>query len=165
MNSKIVILTSLWLTGMFCSLYAQTLSRSVISSTSSSKEQLSFTTGETVIATGNSGTTILTQGFHQPDRITGTFVDPLLGTTTFMLYPVPATETLNLEIQTDKRRVFLVDFTDVRGRSVGATRRIETDTNATTEFQVSSFASGAYFLLLRNEDGQLLKSLRFRKTD
>lgn len=144
---------------------AQTLSRSFIGTTGSTHQQLSYTVGETVINTGTTNNEVLTQGFQQGEKIIGTFIDPLLGETTFVLYPNPTTEKLILEIDTDQRRKLQVEFIDIRGRRVIPIQKVETGQALPHEFDVSSFATATYILLLKNEAGQPLKSIRFEKLD
>ena len=154
------------LLGVACLLApAQTLSRSVIGSTGSVNELLSYTVGETVIETGSSGTLILTQGFQQPDKLIGTFSDPILGHASFTLYPNPASERLMLEIQTNQPRFLQIQISDIRGRQMSPVKRIETGLGTPHSFDVNSFASGTYLLLIKNEQGTLLKGLRFVKMD
>ena len=144
---------------------AQTLTRSVIGSTGSSNESLSSTIGETVIQTGNTNTIILTQGFQQADKITGTFIDPLLGEASFSLYPNPTADKLILEIGTDKQRNLQVAFVDMRGRMVSESVNFQTGNGQPVELDVSHFATATYSLMLKNEQGKVLKSLRFQKID
>ena len=145
--------------------YSQTISRSVIGSAGSIDEQLSFTVGETVIATAESPSIILTQGFQQPDKIIGTFHDPVLGQVDVSLYPNPTTEALILEIEADQMLQLQVDFSDVRGRIILSSRDILVHGTARVQFCVQALANGTYLMMLRGKDGTVLKSFRFQKID
>ena len=145
--------------------YGQTLSRSVIGATGSVNNQLSYTVGETVIETGSSGMLVLTQGFQQPDKLTGTFNDPLLGNVKFILYPNPTQDQLILELTIDKPQKFGVEMIDLRGRRVGALRELAPASQVMEIFSVESLAEGTYVLLLKNASGQILEQMRFRKLD
>ena len=83
---------------MLSFLSAQTLSRQVIGSTGSANEQLSSTTGETVVNTAVSGTFILTQGFQQPDNTTVGIRQPIEVVVSYNLYPNPALDLITLEL-------------------------------------------------------------------
>ncbi len=144
---------------------AQTLSRSVLSSTGSTHPQLSATVGETVIHTASAGNLVLTQGFQQPDVLTGTFIDPQGGETAFLLYPNPSREALVLEVDTKNRQLLQVSFVDMQGRTVIPDQAIEARQDLSHTFEVGSLASGNYLLVLKTKEGLLLKSLRFQKVD
>ena len=152
------------LLGMTFQSSAQSLSRSVIGSAGSTNPQLSYTVGETVIETGASGLFILTQGFQQPDMQTVSN-DPLLGETNLRVYPNPTQQMLTLEIEAEKSRSFEVEFVDIRGRRVISPRQLPLGTSVKEDFDVSGFASGTYVLILKSDNGQILESIRFRKTD
>jgi hypothetical protein len=145
--------------------YGQTLSRTVIGSTGSVNNELSYTVGEAVIETGSGGSLVLTQGFQQPDKLTGTSNDPLLGRADYVLYPNPTQDHLILEITTDKPQSFAVEFIDLRGRRVGEVRQLEPGTNIKETFATSHLAEGTYVLLLKSTSGRILDQMRFRKLD
>lgn len=164
MKTNSIFLLSLFFTFTGLASHAQTISRSVIGSTGSNNEQMSFTVGETVIEMGDSPDIILTQGFQQPETLTGTFVDPILGEATFVLYPNPTQEKLILKIETEKSRTLSVGFSDIRGRRILLDKEVKVGQNLEHDFDVSSFAEGNYLLLLKNEQGKVLKSFRFQKS-
>ncbi|MEM6347267.1 MAG: T9SS type A sorting domain-containing protein [Bacteroidota bacterium] len=144
---------------------AQTISRSVIATTGSSNEQLSYTLGETVIETASSGTIILTQGFQQPEQVSGTYLDPDWGTLTYLLYPNPTQAELVLEISSSKAQRLRVSFCDVKGKIVMGAPDLFVTQQTETSYEVGHFAAGTYVLLLQNEGGGLVQSIRFVKTN
>lgn len=163
--NKLTIFFSLIFCLAFIQGNTQSLSRSVISAAGSSNEQLSFTVGETVIATGSGPSIILTQGFQQPDRLFPDFVHPLGRETTFELYPNPAKQSLTLELNTSMAFKLLISFTDMRGRSVLKEQSLLVQNQTATDFDVSTLASGAYVMILRLEDGTASRSIRFQKVN
>ena len=143
----------------------QTLSRSVLGTTGSTQDQLSYTVGETVIQTAEAMDTLLTQGFQQPDVLSGTFVDPLMGLTAYVLYPNPTSGNLSLELTTEGRREFSAEIVDVHGRIVLAPLKLVVETQSVTTFDVSHLATAGYVLLLRNREERVVKGIRFQKVD
>ena len=131
---------------------AQSLSPSVIASgggfSANGTAMLSFTTGElTMVETFSSGSSILTQGFQQPEDFnTGITVVAPQGPGT-SVFPNPATESINLLSDFNEAGRLRLLLTDALGRTVlqgdeleipGGTSRISQD--------VSRVASGVYFI-------------------
>ncbi len=144
---------------------AQRLSRSVIGTTGSINEQLSYTVGESVIETATSPTIVLSQGFQQPDRLIGTFVNPFGENTSFSLYPNPTRSTLILEVDTSRPFSLVVAFIDARGREVLQRQNLAVEGASQMQVDVRGLASGSYTMMLLLEDGQMAKSFRFQKVD
>lgn len=153
------------LAGMCISLPAQTISRSVIGSTGGLHPQMSYSVGESIIQTGSNPTITLTQGFQQPDELLGTFTDPFLGTLDFRLYPSPTLGDLVLEVDSDQPMHLEVVFSDMRGRQVGPSVNWQVHGVSQRQLDVRHFAAGTYSLALRLEEGPVIRTIRFQKTD
>jgi len=131
---------------------AQSLSPSVIASgggfSANGTAMLSFTTGElTMVETFSAGSSILTQGFQQPeDFSTGISVVTAQGPG-MSAFPNPATDAINLLSDfTEAGRLRLL-LTDALGRIVlqGDELEIPGGTSRITQ-DVSRVASGVYFV-------------------
>lgn len=161
----------LFLFPLLCStfLYAQSIERSVIgaygASGSNGSIEVDMTVGEVAVTTGQSGTLIVTQGFHQPDDgITG-IEEPLSLLVDYSLYPNPTTDKLYLELAAENNTELLVEIVDVRGRNtpLEAVSLMVSGQVSTTEWDTSRLAEGMYMVVIKNSTGEINGSLRFQK--
>lgn len=163
---KLILLAPLFL----CfSLFSQTLERSVIgaygASGSNGTIEVDMTVGEVAITTGQTGSIIVTQGFHQPDDgITG-IEDPLGISVNYSLYPNPTTEKLFLELSTENATELLVEIVDVRGRNtpLESVSMMVSGQVSKTEWDTSRLAEGMYMVVIKNNQGEINGSIRFQK--
>lgn len=153
---------------------SQSISSSVIGTTGSSNEKLSFTTGETIIFDGkyeniiiggnNENVTIL-QGFQQTE---GTIKVTGLGSEQFDLnykiYPNPAQKYIKLSVLTDSTESESLDATifDTNGKKIFTIRSINLNKKE-TQFDISNLKSGIYLLRVHLSSGETLKTFRFVK--
>lgn len=163
MNRITLFFSFLCLLSGFSSM-GQTLSRSVIGTTGSTSEILSYTVGEVVIATGNSPDLILTQGFQQPDQeVNITSLDPVLGQADFSVYPNPTGDQLFLEMTSGAQQSLRIEFTDIQGRTVLQDPRRTFFVEEPVRYSMGRLEAGIYLLHLRSESGRLIRTLRIQK--
>ena len=163
MKKALLILASLGL--MLSFLSAQTLSRQVIGATGSANEQLSSTTGETVVTTAVSGSFILTQGFHQPENATVGIRKPVEVVVNYNLYPNPALEQITLELSSARPLDLRLQVIDMRGRMALPAMPLRVDGSAQKQLDVSTLATGAYALQIMTAGNEPVKTLTFEKRD
>lgn len=156
---------------LFRTSFAQVqLERSVIGSGGSflngTGVSLSQTIGEPVTTTLMNPGVILTQGFQQPTPIfTGLtdYPDPFF----ILIYPNPAVNQLQFEMQPDYDMQVSLAITDVIGRRVFdyTNLRVYSHSNNSYTIDISTLSPSLYFLQIRDQsDGQLLKAIQFVKT-
>ncbi|MFK7925179.1 MAG: T9SS type A sorting domain-containing protein [Bacteroidia bacterium] len=92
-------------------------------------------------------------------------MDPDWGTLSYLLYPNPTQAALVLEIKSNKAQRLHVSFCDIKGKIVMGAPDLNLSREAKVQCAVGHFAAGTYVLLLQNEAGGLMQSIRFVKTD
>ena len=147
---------------------AQSIERAVIGTTGASLQsvnmQLSFTTGETVVTTLQSGSFIATQGFQQPDDVdTATGITPVEVKIDYTLYPNPTAGMVKLILTaTDFNCTF--HLTDVEGRLIEARENIQITGTTTLQFNLEHLAAGTYLIsLVRNQ--KIVHTFKVQKTN
>ena len=127
----------------------------VISSSGStlknSAGSLSFTLGELVIDTKNTGVVILTQGFHQTKLIITAISDLPEQRFSISAFPNPTNDYVNLKIE--KGDIHDIEFIlfDMQGK-VLSNQKIE---NSNTEIQFSGYNSGNYLMKVLQKGKQI----------
>lgn len=118
--------------------------------------EISWTIGEPVIETISSGSTVLTQGFHQ-SKLTVTALEEITNVD-LKVYPNPASEFVTIHFNTlGKNPVYsLFDLTG---------KLLERKTISTTETNVNlkSYASGTYLLKLKYNPIEPLRTYKIVK--
>jgi len=134
----------------------------VVSSASETQKisgiEISWTIGESVIETISSGSTVLTQGFHQ-SKLTVTAIDELLSSDfELKVYPNPTSEFLIISSNKldDKSNYSLFDLSG---------KLLENKTISASETRVSlkNYASGTYLLKLQYNPIQPLQTFKIVK--
>lgn len=118
--------------------------------------EISWTLGETVIETVSSGTTTLTQGFHQT-KLTVTAIDEIT-TTDLKVYPNPTSEFVIISSNKldDKSSYSLFNLSG---------KLLENKIISTSETRVNlkNYASGTYLLKLQYKPNQSLQTYKIVK--
>ncbi len=160
MKRKLLMLsTALCISGTM--VFGQTIQNSVIASTgastSSGNVKMDYTLGEVVVETFSAGGNTLTQGFHQTNLTLVAIENPELFSE-ISIYPNPTSELVNIDIPLNYS---LLDITmyDVIGKL------IKTNPNASGKvtFDVSSLATGTYYLQVVNPTNQKIKTFKLVK--
>ncbi|MDP5170970.1 MAG: T9SS type A sorting domain-containing protein [Bacteroidia bacterium] len=150
-------------------LTAQTIDRSVIGAYGASGTagaiQVDMTVGEVAITTGQAGSIIVTQGFHQPGAgITG-IADELGVKVDYSLYPNPTSDLITLELTAAAPSKIKVEVIDARGRLTALESKEITlgPTTSTLEWNTENLAEGFYMIVVKSVDGNIAGSFRFQK--
>ena len=122
-----------------------------------SSGRIEITVGELMISTYETGTNSLTQGFHQTKLIISSIED-FSPSFDVAIYPNPAMYELTIQF-TDIQYGYSISMLDVNGKLV----KTEELTGPETTFDVSQLAAGAYMLLLKDEEGELIKTYQVHK--
>ena len=142
------------------------LERSVIGSTGgdagSGDVHLSYTVGEPVVTTASGGTIILTQGFQQPTDVIIGIDEPDYGIS-INAYPNPTEGTVILDVETEKPREFNVEVFDASGQKVLTQGNFTAKDQYKHTINMSSYASGNYFIRLTAGEDDFQKSLKVQK--
>jgi len=136
---------------------AQSLSPTVVASagkhTSNANLQLSYTVGEVAVTTATGGSSILTQGFHQPLEVnTGITEGSFEGR--ISVFPNPTSRELFVETESEYGKINGV-IVDIQGRIVKEFTMLGKDK---TSINVEEYAAATYQLSLVGADK------KFRKT-
>lgn len=124
---------------------------------SSSTEQMSWTIGEPVTSTLSAGSTTMTQGFQQPWAEVITLVPEITEQNDgISVYPNPTRHVLHLVYANGAPTSDRFELMDHSGRRV-LQDRVQ---GATTDLDLSSYASGNYFLRLIGSNGKLVRTFQ-----
>jgi len=145
------------------------LSPSVIASGgnhfSNSTFQLSYTIGEmALVSTEAVGNSILTQGFHQPDKFTIILVNDPVNELNAIVFPNPFGDNVYLQLEGWKPERFVLDLFDATGRKVISGRTFQhTPGTQQIPIETSHLAAGTYLLRLLNTQTGSEKSFRITR--
>lgn len=152
------ILTLLLLGGL--ALHAQDASPSVLGSAGTTSQtgtvEISWTLGEMAIASLDAPQAQLTQGFHQPQIVVTVLADAFPDTWEVKAFPNPVSEILHVRWNASNHPVHL-RFTNLSGQ-VLFQHQVE-NANA-TQFQVSDYPQGSYFLEVFDQHGSHAKTFK-----
>ena len=142
---------------------AQSILPEVISSTGQSfnngSSQLDFTMGEVTTSTFNDGSTILSQGFHQPNLLITSIISTETNYTV-AVFPNPTSEFLQLHF--DKlNQILVIDLYSGEGKLLQSQK---VSTTITLELNMSTYASGTYLLSVKDESSKV-KTYQIIKTN
>jgi len=159
-----------------CWLIGQSGDHSVIGAGGGTAEgqtmRLEWTLGETAISTVQHEKGLLTEGFHQPVLETevvdaAALPTDLLGSSHTLASlqmtaaPNPVTTELQVELQSDQQQEGLLELVSPTGQQL-VQYAVMMDFHRTA-IEMGAYPGGTYFLLLRNEQGQILKAIKVIK--
>jgi hypothetical protein len=157
---------------LFLSIYttkAQSLSPSVIASSgnfqTSGNYSLSYTIGEPVVATGVGGSSILTQGFQQPDEKEVNVQSINFDNLEIKIYPNPAFEQVNVQVSLkDNNTPVRLKFSDLLGRDISVPTAIYSDGNRKLySMNLSNLAAAVYFITVYDEKNNSAHTFKINK--
>ena len=139
---------------VFSSVSAQNADQQVIASSGGHHESggymISWTLGETVIATLDSGDYILTQGFQQSSWDIIQEVDPTGFEHAIHMWPNPATELVNVEVfNGEKPATFEWKLINVSGQAL----KKGLSDNGWAQIELSGLENAMYFIAIQDENG------------
>ena len=120
---------------------------------------LAYTVGETVVATVQNGSAVLTQGFHQPQFVT-TAVQEAFSPGMVEVFPNPTTSIVQVKLHEIGLENIVIALRDAAGRSIAISK---TDTDL-WQADLSAVASGCYWLTVtdtKTKQSNLFKILKF----
>jgi membrane-bound inhibitor of C-type lysozyme len=142
---------------------AQSIERQVISSMGASYNNGSIkvdqTVGETVISTESSLNIIITQGFHQPESDLSIDVPEIEREVKMSIYPNPTSSQVFLDITKVDAKSITLQLIDLTGKLLFAKEGVSPISTKET-LDMSTFATGAYFLLVRDEKGRAVENFK-----
>lgn len=143
---------------------AQSLSPEVIStagtSFSNSSSILEWTLGEPVTSTLSNSSTILSQGFHQPNLLVTT-IDNAVTNYSLTLFPNPTVDFVQLQIQNLANEIILIDLFTIEGKLLQSQ---QINSSANLQIDMSNYHSGTYLLSLKNNSDKI-KSYQIIKSN
>lgn len=149
-------------------LFSQTASadRQVLASAggeaSAAGKSFEYTLGEAFIETVENGSTVLTQGFQQPETIT-IGVSAIAEASGLQIFPNPTSAELNLHFNAPTGTTFQLQVINAVGQLVQTLP--QTDDSKDRQVDCRSFAPGTYFLLALTTDGKPFFQVPFLKLD
>lgn len=125
----------------------------------SASSHLSQTIGENVVVILSTERNDLTQGFQQP-RIKLIPIDQPQGTGV-KVYPVPATDILNIELYGDHEREYTISLLDISGKLVHKQSLFFSDSYWYVHtMPVRQFVRGLYFVRVRCTEGKIDRTFK-----
>lgn len=122
---------------------------------------LSWTMGETFVATHSAADFFLTQGFHQPDFMLVSAESITLPEFRIKVYPNPAIDFIRVEWETDTRVEMHAELYDLVGRRVSQ-QKSDQSVNM-IQIDLQSFQRSAYLLKVFTRDGKFSRTYRIVK--
>lgn len=143
--------------------YSQTTSPEIIGSSGdhffNSNAQISWTLGETMVATFTSDSSQLSQGFHQTN-LTITAIEDLAPNFEMKAYPNPTADLLHFEWPENTPSLRLV-LIDVSGKELWV--RQARSPALPTSLDLSTYPAGTYFLHVYQQDHPSTKTITILK--
>ena len=132
-------------------LCAQSTERQVVATTgasvSSANLRVSYTVGQTVTVTANSGNIIVTQGFQQPDEELTVGVDESESDLSINVYPNPVSDNLVLEMNATHEHTVNTTVYDMLGKHTGiAVSNMKVNGILKQRLNVSALSAGSYII-------------------
>jgi hypothetical protein len=124
-----------------------------------SSSDLSQTIGENAVVIFSTEKNDLTQGFQQP-RLKLVQIDQPQGTGV-KVYPVPATDFLNIELYGETEREYVLSLLDISGRLVHTEKLYFSDSYWFVHtLQVRQLVRGLYFIRVRCTEGKIDRTFK-----
>jgi len=124
---------------------------------------LSWTLGEVAVATEESTSLILVEGFQQGDiTVTGISENSFLGE--FIVYPNPVNETLNFQIHSQESMQLSGTVYDISGKQVAQIPAFGVDSEYLGQVDCTNLPAGKWILRFSNSNGgETVKTFSFIK--
>lgn len=150
------------------SMQAQSIERQVIGSTggtaSAGNIEVSSTTGEIAVSTQTSPSIILTEGYHQANDTNLVSVTEIESITEMKLYPNPTRTSSFLQISANTDNLVSVSVYSAQGKLVSnKSFQLSAGKQSTIELDITTQASGVYFVKINGENSRFNKTVRLVK--
>ncbi len=143
--------------------YGQNIKPDVISTAGSfyanNSYSVSWTIGECIPETFFNGTNKLTQGFQQGIYEINTVVDYTEDRLKIRMFPNPATDFVNLEMQTQNKTGYSYQLFDANGKCL----KNEKIVSAKSQIDLIGFAYASYIINVYGSNQKILKSFKIIK--
>jgi hypothetical protein len=126
--------------------------------TTSGNLSFSATLGETLIGTTTSGTLNFLQGYQIPDEMSVGIESSLGPNIQVSVFPNPVVDDIYIQFEGVLNRPVQLQLFDAKGSAISGWA-IEVREAGTVSRNIANLASGTYFLQMRQNDGQLLKTM------
>jgi len=124
---------------------------------SNSSGEIQMTIGEPIISTFENGTNGLTQGLHQTNLIISSIED-FAEEFDVSIYPNPVMNQLTIKL-TNVKEGYQIEMVDINGKLV----KTQSIFNEENQVDVTNLAAGVYILMLKDKQGQYLKTYQIHK--
>lgn len=148
--------------------FAQSIERQVIGSMGSHQTTTgiahTYTIGELMVTTSTSPSLVITQGFNQPEEVVVGIRNNDEKGFSIQYYPNPTESILNLEFESENSLSIQLELFSISGSHIALPiQKLEVNESATHQIDLRHLASGSYFLLLRDSENGLMKTLKIQK--
>ena len=147
---------------------AQSLSPTVIASygkwSNNGGYTLSATSGEMMIQTFTGGSSILTQGFQQPDDRNVGVQELNEDELTIKIFPNPTSDLVTVNLESDKAESYGIVMYDLLGRTLNLPGTLDrSHTQMQQTFNLSQLPAATYFICVVNLMGEIKHSFKIQK--
>lgn len=151
--------------GLTATVQAQSVSPDVIASSGDHFEasgvQLSWTIGESIMETVESGSNIITQGFHQTNLMVTDVEEQNLSDIGVNVFPNPTVDQLTVALKNNSQ-VLNLELYDMSGKQLARERIGAAQDRIQLDF--SSYAAAYYLLKVYSKDGEVNNNYKIQKT-
>jgi len=158
---KILLIPFLFCCGQI--VYGQSIKPDLITTagnfSTNSNNSVSWTIGECIIETFSNSNNKLTQGFQQSRYEITTSVDNTGNLIKINLFPNPATDIVNLDIEVQDNNEFFFELYDLNGKCLQNGKIISTR----SEIRFAGYSGSTYLLNVFSKNRKLLKSFKILK--
>jgi len=163
---KIPIIFVIALFLQVCQTKGQSLERSVIGAAGHSLGNeniaLSFTLGETAVATINDPNLIVTEGFQQSEIQGLTGIDEIIFINGLQVYPNPTTDLLNLGIPVEDPFEISAALYDMLGKKIFASDQLEL-VGRQYQLDLTGLPAGLYLLVVGLDNSEVTRTYKVEK--
>lgn len=125
--------------------------------------ELEWTLGEASAGTISNSSTLYTVGFHQPQLISKQVFTDVAHTGEVSVYPNPVANLLQVKFNFKTAQQLSLTLKDISGKMVSQKKTQSSD--IITEIAVDQFASGVYFLEVKDLKGHTISTFKIIKTN
>lgn len=144
---------------VFNDLSAQSIARSAITSggttESMNSNTISYSIGQPVVSTIQSGDVVVTQGFQQSDQKSSTGTIDLLPDGVYTVFPNPSNGKFSVELDAMTSNEGVIEIYNLIGQKI-ETMTLMPSPYHFVDFELENVSSGVHFVTLKSIEGQTL---------